>query len=387
MSVRSTLRRLFRISLGTLLLLTLLIGSLASLYTRWSPWKIERVISVPNESLRSAVYSPDGKWIAISNARNGVHLLDAATLTPRLLLDDGWRPPTPSDVVPEALFSPDGTRLATRSDGSFAVWDIASGKMIANLNAFNPHADGVWVGVSFIANGYLQVVAGEQLSILNLADATRVQQWTMPGPLQLAKVTPDATLMMVPQGSSVGVWDVRTGAKKFTLQSTELEFLDLSLDSREIIATARITKQPFSIGYSRLKQGWSTATGEKLYEYNTVDLSDPSKSDYLRYSTDDRHYLTSCGDRVFDVSTNESTPLEDGGSNIAAFSPDSQHILTGLDGRINYWTLQRDGTIAQLPELWLAIVFGVLIAFKFIQHLRRTFAKTQDVSKLPVLPT
>ncbi|MBX9788407.1 MAG: hypothetical protein K2Y37_05785 [Pirellulales bacterium] len=70
------------------------------------------------------VWSPDGKTIASSAEDRTVKLWNAGTVEERLLL------PPQSDWAASIAFSPDGKQLvAGRLDGSFEIYDVATGKL------------------------------------------------------------------------------------------------------------------------------------------------------------------------------------------------------------------------------------------------------------------
>lgn len=74
-------------------------------------------------------WSPDGRRLAISGYRRTVRILDANTL--RTLTVFRHVTQTPEKVSPgSAVWSPDGTRIATTSQGLVNVWDSNSGDLI-----------------------------------------------------------------------------------------------------------------------------------------------------------------------------------------------------------------------------------------------------------------
>ena len=84
-----------------------------------------RIEGLPQETFRSAAYSPDGATLALGNPR-GVHLVDATTGTSRLAIT------TP---VADLAWSPDGDRLATVSAQGMKFWNAADGKAAGGLPA------------------------------------------------------------------------------------------------------------------------------------------------------------------------------------------------------------------------------------------------------------
>ncbi len=73
-------------------------------------------------------FSPDNKWIVTSGEDQTARLWDAATGAPGLILRGH------TDRVDSATFSPDGTRIVTASgDMTVKIWDAASGKLLNTL--------------------------------------------------------------------------------------------------------------------------------------------------------------------------------------------------------------------------------------------------------------
>lgn len=92
------------------------------------------------DTVRSLVYTRDGKWLAAGGGRSGasgqVRIWDVAAGRETKVLGDH------SDTVHGVAFSPEGTKIATASiDKTIKVWEIASGKLLLTLK---DHADAVW---------------------------------------------------------------------------------------------------------------------------------------------------------------------------------------------------------------------------------------------------
>lgn len=121
-------------------------------------------------------FSPDGRTIAVSDDLGMIHLVDlpgkraAATLTAEKIYNADPNGLT-TMAVDSVTFSPDGKTLVTSddADSTLAVWDVASGRQVATLNA----GAGNVAAAAFTSSGKL-IVATTSSS----AASDRIEIWT-----------------------------------------------------------------------------------------------------------------------------------------------------------------------------------------------------------------
>jgi WD40 repeat protein len=120
------------------------------------PWREVQGCSMSGGPL---AFSPDGKMLTSLAGRedNVVRLLDVATGRERRRLEGhaGW--------VSEAVFSPDGKTLATRShDRTVRLWEVATGRERQRLEGHR----GLVNALAFSADGRLLATAGGDVTVL-----------------------------------------------------------------------------------------------------------------------------------------------------------------------------------------------------------------------------
>lgn len=244
------------------------------------------------KSVRSAVFSPDGKTILTASEDGTAQLWDAANATVQRTFAGHSQP------VNAGVFSPDGKMVLTASEDSTArLWDVQTGKLLT----------------PFAASGAVRQVAfgGDGRTVMTVTEDGPVQIWdaigyrmrvAFAGGLVLyAALSPDSkTVVTTNNGQSCDVWDANTG-------------------------------RPLG----RLK-------GHEAAVYHAT------------FSRDGRWLVTSSSDwtaRVWDTATRRSmTVLKHGAPVVlAAFSPDGQTVLTaGADDRVLLWDARTGEVLATL---------------------------------------
>ena len=96
---------------------------------------IVRPATSTQNAVNCAVYSPDGTRIATASSDSTVRIWDAATGVQLLALNGH------ADTVAGVAFSPDGTRLVSASyDNTVRVWDVSTGAQILSLKGHTDRA-------------------------------------------------------------------------------------------------------------------------------------------------------------------------------------------------------------------------------------------------------
>jgi WD40 repeat protein len=244
-----------------------------------------------------------------------------------------------ADVVWSAVFSPDGTRIATASaDGTARVWDATTGKEL--LTVKGSAYGSVWYA-AFSPDGRLLATAGED-KIARIWDATSGEELlALLGHLDEVyhiEFSPDGTrLATISPDSTSRVWDVLTGKELLTLfqgDSAVPYWVTFSPDGSRI---AIANTAGFSEGWTSI---WDAVTGQMLLTLPRQN----SHVDSVSFSPDGAHIVTTSNDqtvRIWDAyNGKEVLTLYGYTINVtnAAYSPDGTRIATViLDSHIRIW--------------------------------------------------
>ena len=245
--------------------------------------RIELTLRGHTDEVWGAVFSPDGTRIATASADGTAKIWDATTGKDLITL----KGPVPG-VVWHAMFSPDGKLLATAGqDGIARIWNVTTGEQVLGL-------------------------AGHTADVLHIEFS--------PDGSRMATVSPDGTAK---------VWDALTGKELLTLDQgddAEPYWVAFSPDSSRIaVANTRG-------GFEGWVSIWDVVTGEIL-------LALPDQNAYVNsvsFSPDGTQILTTSDDqttRIWDANSGEELKTFYGQTiNItnAAYSPDGTRIATAI---------------------------------------------------------
>jgi WD40 repeat protein/actin-like ATPase involved in cell morphogenesis len=238
--------------------------------------------------------------------------------------------------VKSAVFSPDGSKLATgATDHTAKIWDVATGAMLYNLTA---HTDDVnWVAfdptgtklVTASSDGTARiwsVETGEPLAVLqhDLTDSYFV--------VNTAEFSNDGTKIVTASNDSTArIWDASTGEQLQVLTHGSFVFTAWFSPDDATVLTASLDE---TAGV------WSAASGELIHP-----LEGHSESvNGAAFSADGTMIVTASDDgtaKVWNASTGALVTTLKGHSGpvqSAAFSPDGARIVTSSDDRAaNVW--------------------------------------------------
>lgn len=343
-------------------------------------------LKVPN-AVMAAQFSQDGqRVIALSQEPMGkttAHVWTAATGTVQ-------GNPTSFDSTGELPeFSPDGTRLVTRSEKGAQLWEVASGRAVGGLLT---HGSFV-MSARFSADG-ARVITASHDKTAKIWNAENGQQIGEPlvheDKLMWAAFSPDGKRVATSaEDKRIRIWDPTTGAVV-----SEWEYVTyiasgvFSPDGRRLLTwtmddvtarvwdvesgqpacaplqhTAEVTSAEFSPDGSKIvttsndrtTRLWDAGSGKPL----TDPIEHPTEVSSAHFSPDGRLIVTVCRDngvRIWDVETAKqiSDPFQGGDAQIAQFSPDGKRLLiAGQQSGVQIWDLQPQNKTA--PPWLLAL--------------------------------
>jgi WD40 repeat protein len=317
-------------------------------------------IPVLEDFVLSAVYSPDGTRVATACQDGTARVFDASS--GRLIHELRGH----SDICWQVAYSPDGTMLASGSqDRTVRVWDAATGRLLITL----PHPSTVF-GVDFSSNGRLLASSSSgAVKLWNTKTWREVR--TFDGGWDV-KFSPDGRLLATVYSESgtfkgLMVWDAAalegaTGPVSPTFRHDgEFGYIAFSPDSRSIAAP------PWNTSGVRIVDAESGRT--------IRSLSNPTEAGYsVAYSPDGTMLASGCQDRtvkVWDARTGELLHTFQGHTAWVkgiAFAPDSRRLVSSsLDGTIKVWdvaNIERPAgkTTMTLPTLPGSVLRVVLSA-------------------------
>lgn len=301
--------------------------------------KILRTFSGHRTPIRSVAFSRDGKYAVSGDSRGGVFLWDIET--GRSIRSF----PSESRKVSSVAFSIDGKRLFTGLSGSggnrviFEAWDVATGQKIRQLfsNIYEVYS------ASFSRDGKRVAALIEIEKTAWVWDvATGQVLFRLPSrdyDINHALLSPNGKHLLLGVKGGIEIWDVETGQTIFTYNLNSWEWVASSIFSAE--------------GRYGLI-GWNDARtllldlkeGKKVQSFGQphVGVSEVDVSPEGRWAVSGLWDGTS---RVWDIETGKSVALlgkpsslfnkdrggfNFGSSQIMAFSPDGNRLLTGGHG-------------------------------------------------------
>jgi WD40 repeat protein len=301
------------------------------------------VLQHENE-VKSAVFSPNGTRL-LTRSGNFVYLWDMET---RQLLHclKGHK----HDVTSTA-FSADGKRIVTASmDNTARLWDAATGKEVLTLHGHESYV----TSAALSADGR-RIVTASTDSTARLWDTnTGKELAVLRGHgdfISASAFSADSVrVITVSKDSTARLWDANTGKELTVLRGHKdwVTAFAFSADGRSI-ATAS------SDGTARL---WDAVTGKKL----AVLSGHENGVLFVAFSPDGKRIVTASGDntaRLWDANTGkelavlrghgEAVNSYGGAVNFAAFSPDGGRIVTAsTDGTARLWNADNGAALTVL---------------------------------------
>jgi WD40 repeat protein/tRNA A-37 threonylcarbamoyl transferase component Bud32 len=211
-----------------------------------------------------ARFSPDGRRIV--TAEKTGRICDAATGKELFVLGEKDSPP-----INDAVFSPDGKQVLTRSSGprvsqtdqdhvNAVVWDASTGKQLLTLKDSDTKFIGNCTAISFRHDGR-HVLTASSSRTARIWDADSAKELlVLRGHMACvngAAYSPDGKLVVtVSDDKTARVWDADSGKERFILRGHQAEVrkVAFSPDGR-LVATA---------SYDRTARLWDAVTGKQV---------------------------------------------------------------------------------------------------------------------------
>jgi WD40 repeat protein len=277
------------------------------------------VLTVSGKKVKGAEITKRGTSAAIWDVRSGKKVANL---------------PGTDGEIKKALFSPDGSKVLTIADNFSAIWDAQTGDQLKSLRpeytvldaAFSPKGDRFATACNDTGVRIYDLETGQSIDPLAGHD----------NPVLSVAFSPDGT--RIASGSSDGtarIWDAETGSAIHVLKGQERWVVDVkfSADGQYLLTQA--------LDGIRV---WDAASGETvtlLAERNNVEdglalifLNPPPK-----FSPDSRHIVRSYRDvaHVLDIPTGKLVAAFDGHD--AEFSPDGRYLVAASGNTARIWRL------------------------------------------------
>jgi serine/threonine protein kinase len=288
---------------------------------------LDKTLTGHSDSVRSVVYSPDGRYLATGSVDKTIKIWEVATGKQLRTLTGH------SDTVSSVAYSPDGRYLASGSnDKTIKIWEVATGKQLRTLTG---HYGEVYSVVYSPDGRYL--ASGSWDKTIKVWDVvTGKQLRTLTGhssPVLSVVYSPDGRYLASGNGDkTIKIWEVATGKQLRTLtgHSGSVWSVVYSPDGRYLAS---------GNGDKTIKI-WEVATGKQLRTlagHSNVVWS-------VVYSPDGRYLASGSWDKttkIWEVATGKQLRTLTGHSSpvySVVYSPDGRYLASGSDDEtIKIW--------------------------------------------------
>jgi len=284
--------------------------------------------------VNNAVFSPDGTRILTASRDNTAKLWDAAS--GKLIGSFAHQ-----DDVTHAAFSPGGARILTASaDHSAKMWDATSGKLMASF----AHQDRISDAVFSPDGGRILTASADNTAKLWDAPSARlIASFAHEGAVESAEFSPDGGRILTASADGTAkLWDATSGALIGSFaRGNSLYSARFSPDGTRILTASA----------DNTAKLWDTASGNLI-----VSVAHQGAVEDAVFSPDGIRILTASWDKtakLWDAASGRliaSFTHQDGVIR-AAFSPDGARILTASwDNTAKLWDAASGKLIASLAH-------------------------------------
>jgi WD40 repeat protein/Flp pilus assembly protein TadD len=321
-------------------------------------------LSGHTDDVYKAVFSPDGTRLASCGGTDDktVREWDARTGQQLHCLRGHGH------AVFSVAYSPDGKRIASASaDQTVKLWDAADGRELLTLRGHKKMVR----DVTFSPDGrYLASGGEDDVSIWDPASGHEIRTLKVVG--ASVAFSPDGR-WLASGGKGVTVWEVATGTEIRTLQGDEFGgSLDVAFspDGRYLASAEGM------VGTIRL---WDVATGKELYKVQAHTNSARA----VTFSPDGRWLVSGGYDRmirIWDAKTGKKLGDIAGHTNYVTsvkFSPDGSRLASaGADSQVKVWDMT--GAAYRQPRRVLNGHKGIVFAVAFSPNGKRLASAGAD---------
>ena len=258
-----------------------------------------------------------------------------------------------TDSVVSAAFSGDGKWLVTGSGDSTArVWNVASGKQVLLLSG-----NSGWVNsVAFSPDGTKVLTGGDSVRLWDITAVNQQLTFSAPAGITTSALSTDGDLILVgDQDGNIGLWDLNTGKLRsnFPKEGHDVKSFALSPDGKLVATSFRIDSGPGTPSIVNINL-YDLSTGELLKTFATNPLQPFFAA--LAFSSDSKMLFAMDFDnisRLWDIESGQILRLFNGNDPLnhtpAAFS--SSANLVALDGGMSWWDISSGEQLNFPPEM------------------------------------
>jgi WD40 repeat protein len=283
------------------------------------------------------LFSPDGKWLAMTS-RNGVaRIWETAT----------WREVArlvhPGEIASTA-FSPDSKRLATASSyGTARIWEVATGNILVELD--HGSAKSVW-GLAFSPDGRLLATASQDNTarIWNATTGQQIAQLAHGHAVSSVEFSPDGKWLATYGDVTVRVWEVATEREVARMPHEGYVYeIAFSPDSHWLATATRETDGPVRI--------WPVTVGEEM-----VRLEHNGRVSTIAVSPDGHQLATGSEDGsvvIWDIDSGQEVKrmMHEDWVVGMTFSPDGKQLATAsYDNTARVWDVATGQQISEVQH-------------------------------------
>jgi WD40 repeat protein len=309
--------------------------------------KLRYTLEGHTEAVSSVAFSPNSKALA-SGGSDGSRLWDVET---------GKNTATFMGHSGAVAFSPDGNTLAAGGERTIKLLDIATGRSTAILNAatqnirsvaFSPNGKTLASGSGY---GFLETLVGE-VELWDVASGRSIANHQRGSAVDSVVFSPDGKTLAWGCADAVGdkplgdivLYDVASGKKKVNFGCGKYFFADVH--SVAFSPNGETLASGHSFGTVKL---WDVATGTNTATLNAHDNKEVTQVTSLAFSADGKTLAAGSWDKtikLWDVATGNNTATLQGHTDSVlsvAFSADGKTFASGSrDKTIRLWDVKEE---------------------------------------------